>query len=818
MPVARSPVPERPESTHLPFGVDFQKALIKVLCEDAGFAACMTPYLKASYFEAPPLAWAYSAISEYREKYGVTPSLGTLLELTRTLTLGEATLYGSVIDSLRSVQVRDEAWLRDQTIEFVKRGVFAKAFLEARELFNTGKYTNAYDTMMAKMDELRSIQPEVPDRGFFFDELPRRQSERLGSDPTLDSIGTGIGWLDKILDGGLSLGELGLWLAYAKGGKALRNDQPVLTPTGWKPIGSLRVGDEVIGGVSGRPQKVLGVFPQGVKDLYEVRFRDGASVIASGDHIWSVKTGSDVALGSRRGWRDLTTVEISGRDLSSRGGRICIPNPPAVEGCGSRLPMDGYLLGLLLGDGSLHEATVRFHKPERDLWAAIRRALPAGDALIEHVADGRAPYVSIVSGAHGRRSVTAQVLASLGLGGVVSREKFIPECVFVAPAQERFDVLSGLCDTDGSVMRTGCAVEFSSVSSGLAEGVIALARSLGGQARMVAKEVRGVTYWRVWLRLLDGRVPVRSEKNSVKSRVRTKSRHRYVKSVTPVAPGECTCIVVDDPGHLFITSGYVVTHNSTMLTTLGVNATRICSRRVLHCVFEGSRKQVELRYDTAFVRENYGKVKRGDISHDGFMSMQREYDFLKHKLVVRGFTDSWDYTVMHVQDELRELKQRHGFVPELIIIDYGDLLGGRDKHYHNETAKQQAAYRDLKSLSNRGYAVWTASQAQRPKEGAEDSAHLLKSRDIADAYAKVRVADFIGSLNQTRDERKQGSIRLYAELYRDNAAEQILVARSDFSQMRIWAEPGARGTFVAGKNGTPALGYEGIPTQPRVAL
>lgn len=476
MPVARSPVPERPESTHLPFGVDFQKALIKVLCEDAGFAACMAPYLKASYFEAPPLAWAYSAISEYREKYGVPPSLGTLLELTRTLTLGEATLYGSVIDSLRSVQVRDEAWLRDQTIEFVKRGVFAKAFLEARELFNTGKYTNAYDTMMAKMDELRSIQPEVPDRGFFFDELPRRQSERLGSDPTLDSIGTGIGWLDKILDGGLSLGELGLWLAYAKGGK------------------------------------------------------------------------------------------------------------------------------------------------------------------------------------------------------------------------------------------------------------------------------------------------------------------------------------------------------STMLTTLGVNATRICSRRVLHCVFEGSRKQVELRYDTAFVRENYGRVKRGDISHDGFMSMQREYDFLRHKLVVRGFTDSWDYTVMHVQDELRELKQRHGFVPELIIIDYGDLLGGRDKHYHNETAKQQAAYRDLKSLSNRGYAVWTASQAQRPKEGAEDSAHLLKSRDIADAYAKVRVADFIGSLNQTRDERKQGAIRLYAELYRDNAAEQILVAHADFSQMRIWAEPGARGTSAAGKNGTPALGYDGIPTQPRVAL
>src|SRR3954466_3183993 len=73
-------------------------------------------------------------------------------------------------------------------------------------------------------------------------------------------------------------------LAYMRG-RAQPVDTPVLTPDGFRPIGSLEVGDLVIGS-DGRPTPVLGVYAQGRKDVYRVATQDGAATLASGDHLW----------------------------------------------------------------------------------------------------------------------------------------------------------------------------------------------------------------------------------------------------------------------------------------------------------------------------------------------------------------------------------------------------------------------------------------------------------------------------------------------------------------------------------------------------
>ena len=77
-------------------------------------------------------------------------------------------------------------------------------------------------------------------------------------------------------------------LAYMRG-RAQPLSTKVLTPSGFRPIGDLRVGDSVIGS-DGRPTEVLGVYPQGFKDIYRVYTQDGSSTLASGDHLWSVYT------------------------------------------------------------------------------------------------------------------------------------------------------------------------------------------------------------------------------------------------------------------------------------------------------------------------------------------------------------------------------------------------------------------------------------------------------------------------------------------------------------------------------------------------
>ena len=58
-------------------------------------------------------------------------------------------------------------------------------------------------------------------------------------------------------------------------GKALIYNEKVLTPGGWKEIGKLKVGDTVVEPVTGEETTIIGVFPQGVQDIYKITVGDG---------------------------------------------------------------------------------------------------------------------------------------------------------------------------------------------------------------------------------------------------------------------------------------------------------------------------------------------------------------------------------------------------------------------------------------------------------------------------------------------------------------------------------------------------------------
>ena len=74
------------------------------------------------------------------------------------------------------------------------------------------------------------------------------------------------------------------------GGKALSNNAMVQTPTGPKRNGDLVVGDLVLT-PRGSTTEVIGVFPQGEQEVYEVILQDGRRTVASGDHYWKVWVG-----------------------------------------------------------------------------------------------------------------------------------------------------------------------------------------------------------------------------------------------------------------------------------------------------------------------------------------------------------------------------------------------------------------------------------------------------------------------------------------------------------------------------------------------
>ena len=236
-------------------------------------------------------------------------------------------------------------------------------------------------------------------------------------------------------------------------------------------------------------------------------------------------------------------------------------------------------------------------------------------------------------------------------------------------------------------------------------------------------------------------------------------------------------------GELGIWIAYMKGGKSTMLLNHGAVAADLY-KHVAHFVLEGSVQQVADRYDAWFAHETYWKVKTGNFDTKLYEHLVQKYDKMKEQVVLIGLLD-FDVTIHTIQAELTELRRSKAWSPDLIIIDYGDLVSGRNGPYQAPWMSERDAFRDMKMLANRGYAVWTASQARRADtKSYDDKEHLLKAQQVAGGIEKARVTDFMGSINSTVDEKKNGQMRLYAELYRDNAANEVIHIQTEPDKMR----------------------------------
>lgn len=75
------------------------------------------------------------------------------------------------------------------------------------------------------------------------------------------------------------------------GGKAQPEDEPVLTPSGWRPIGTLRPGDRVTR-PGGDTALVAAVYPQGEALAWRLLATDGGWARCDGGHLWATTDGA----------------------------------------------------------------------------------------------------------------------------------------------------------------------------------------------------------------------------------------------------------------------------------------------------------------------------------------------------------------------------------------------------------------------------------------------------------------------------------------------------------------------------------------------
>lgn len=328
----------------------------------------------------------------------------------------------------------------------------------------------------------------------------------------------------------------------------------VLTPTGFTTMGQLKVGDRICG-TNSTVQTVVGVFPKGEKEIVKVHFSGGRVVECCEDHVWGITT----YYGLQRVLTAKTMLESGSYRISPAGDRVNLYYTPrtAVEFDAAQVPLHPYLMGVLLGDGSLSG------KGEIEISLGLKKehiipklVLPEGFSLDVSLVEEK-NYLRIkIKG----RSVDGRrfhdLLEGLGLLGSLSDTKHIPEAYLINDQLTRMALLQGLLDTDG-YMNTRGRFEFSTVSPRLKEDFVNLCYSLGIPLHIKIHD-----------RSQDGG----SYSNRPIYRITQLKGDMYGDKILNIertgVKTEMQCIKVSNSDSLYITDGFVVTHNTTTSTVL----------------------------------------------------------------------------------------------------------------------------------------------------------------------------------------------------------------------------------------------------------
>ena len=343
--------------------------------------------------------------------------------------------------------------------------------------------------------------------------------------------------------------DYGRWLILGApgSGKRLPLGTKVLTPSGWTSIEDLEIGSRVVG-VDGAAYPVYGKSEIVSRETYRVVLYDGGTVLADGDHLWEVE--------AKRTTRKVVNTEELRRKILSGGPGYVLPRMEAAQHPEANLPIDPYLLGGLLADGYLHGQAICWTKGEEAVVSGMLPHLKGLDYVREFPGGKNTPRIRF------RGKILKEALADLGLR-VPSAGKFIPEMYLRASIEQRLDLLAGLFDGDGRLSGRGQRF-YHSTSERLVRDVQQLCWSLGIGANIRKRRQDGT--WS--LGLTTPHNPFRHCRFAARVKTTNYNEKRRVVAVEPVGVTEGLCIAVDSPRNLYVTEDYIVTHNSSLASTV----------------------------------------------------------------------------------------------------------------------------------------------------------------------------------------------------------------------------------------------------------
>lgn len=366
-------------------------------------------------------------------------------------------------------------------------------------------------------------------------------------------------------------------------GKALTNSTIIPTPNGDKRVDEIKVGDYLFDAF-GKPTQVLGVYPQGEKEVWEITFKDGRKAKCCDEHLWSYCTvGQKNKARINRKFYTSTLKELQEKELysKSQGYKILVPMQKPVEYTEKSYYIKPYSFGLLLGDGSFRynssQKALYYSSEDEELpnkiaqemnWDVVKNSEFNYNWTFKWKEESKKTHINVW--------VEEALKDFPGLWNIKSEDKFIPSIYLEGSIEQRFELLNGLLDSDGCIHKDKGRVSYATISKQLKNDVTKLARGLGFKVTIYKDthketnlcyvlEISGPPEEKAKLFKLKRKKEIvlewlnnnkRKERNLFNPIISIQNLH-YKENMT--------CFYVDNEEHLFLMNDFIVTHNTRSL-------------------------------------------------------------------------------------------------------------------------------------------------------------------------------------------------------------------------------------------------------------
>jgi replicative DNA helicase len=202
---------------------------------------------------------------------------------------------------------------------------------------------------------------------------------------------------------------------------------------------------------------------------------------------------------------------------------------------------------------------------------------------------------------------------------------------------------------------------------------------------------------------------------------------------------------------------------------------------VAYISLEMSEDRIEQRIDSCFTRIPITELKNrvSDIKYRLSLINNKLIEtkgFPLGKIKVKQFPTKC-LSMSQLRAYLQQLKNYENFVPDVLIIDYLDLMSEGEKATYEA---QQDTVEHLRGLAIQSrMLVWTATQTNREAHKVT----IITEREVGDSYGKLRPCEFIFSINQTTAEKEEGKARLFIIKNRNGVSKFVHNIKIEASKM-----------------------------------